>query len=74
MWQMDDLSSDEREMVAESLRLLAAFYRAKPRRGYVSPTVYNDLRKYGSDHFGSLEEAADRFAQLADKFRASQAS
>lgn len=66
-----DLSSDEREVVAESLGLLAAFYRANPKRGYVWPSVYNQLRKYGSDHFGSSEEAADRFAQLADKVRAS---
>ena len=73
MRQMDDLSSDEREIVAESLVLLAAFYRANPKLGYVSPTVYNQLRKYGSDHFGSSEGAADGFAQLAEKVRASQA-
>ena len=72
IWQMDDLSSDEREIVAESLVLLAAFYRANPKLGYVSPTVYNQLRKYGSDHFGSSEGAADGFAQLAEKVRASQ--
>jgi hypothetical protein len=38
---MADLSSDEREIVAESLSLLAEFYRANPKLGYVSPTVYN---------------------------------
>ena len=70
---MTDLSSEEREIVAESLGLLADFYRANPKLGYVSPTVYNQLRKYGSDHFGSSEGAADGFAQLAEKVRASQA-
>jgi hypothetical protein len=70
---MDGLSSDEREIVAESLALLAAFYGANPKLGYVSPSVYNELRKYGSDHFGSSEGAADGFAQLAEKVRASLA-
>jgi hypothetical protein len=68
---MADLSSEEREIVAESLGLLAEFYRANPKLGYVSPTVYNKLRKYGSEHFGSSEGAADGFAQLAEKVRTS---
>jgi hypothetical protein len=71
---MADLSSDEREIIAESLVQLAAFYRANPKLGYVSPTVYNQLRKYGSDRFGSSEGAADGLAQLAEKVRASEAS
>jgi hypothetical protein len=67
---MTDLSTEERNIVAESLGLLAEFYRPKPKLGYVSPSVYNNLRKYGSDHFGSSAGAADGFAQLADKIRA----
>jgi hypothetical protein len=68
---MTDLSPEDREIVAESLGLLAEFYRANPKRGYVSPTVYNQLRKHGTDRFGSSEKAADGFAQLAEKVRTS---
>jgi len=64
-----ELSPDDREAIADLLGMLAEFYRARPTIGWVSPSVYRRLRKYGSQRFGSSEEAGSALTGLAEKIR-----